>query len=113
MRRGAFRRDRTHFSPKGTAASGQLPVGAAVTAHRRPGAQGKRAMHADTMVLRKDGHWFVVGAPPDRESRLSLVLSLLEHAEHRVFEVELREVDRLAADLGWTLDFRRGFLGAA
>jgi len=70
-------------------------------------------MNADTLVLRKEGHWFVVGAPPERSARQALVLSLLEHAEQRAFDIELGEVDRLALDLGWQVDWRRGYLGAA
>ena len=70
-------------------------------------------MASETLVLRKQDHWFVIGVPPERDRRQAIILSLLEHAEQRSFDVELRDVDNLAKELGWTLDCRRGFLGAA
>ncbi len=69
---------------------------------------------ADTIVMRKDAHWFIVGAPPERAAQRALVLSLLEYAEQRSFDVaDLADVDDLAKGLGWTLDWRRGFIRAA
>ena len=69
---------------------------------------------ADTLVLRKKTLWFVLSAPAERDARNALVLSLLEHAENRSFDVaDPADVEPLARDLGWTLDTRRGFIGAA
>ena len=68
---------------------------------------------ADTIVLRKKSLWFVVSAPAERDARSALVLSLLEHAESRSFDVDLGEVEPLAKNLGWTLDTCRGFISAA
>lgn len=73
----------------------------------------KEIAMSDTIVLRKKAHWFIVGAPNERDARSALVLSLLEYAEKRSFDVALDDVESLARDLGWTLDQRRGFIGAA
>ena len=70
-------------------------------------------MQTDTLVLRKEGHWFVLGAPPERNRRQEMILSLLQVAESRSFDVDLDQVDDLARSLGWTTAIRRGNLGAA
>lgn len=68
---------------------------------------------ADSLVLRKGAHWFVVDAAPGRNDRRAMVLSLIRHAEQRDFDIPLDQVEGLVRTLGWTLECRRGFLRAA
>lgn len=67
-------------------------------------------MSAKTIVLRKDGHWYVISSSEGDEREI--LLKLLEYAENRTYNIGRREVVDLIEKLGYTLEIHNN-LGMA
>ena len=64
-----------------------------------------------TIVLRKNGHWYVLNSRTGNEREI--ILALMEYAEQEHFEIEIDEVYSLMEQLGWKLEVYIPGLGAA
>ncbi len=64
-----------------------------------------------TIVLRKNGHWYVLNSSTGNEREI--ILALMEYAEQKQYEIELDEVYSLMEQLGWKLEVYIPGLGAA
>lgn len=64
--------------------------------------KGPDAMEPKTLVLRKDRHWYVISSADGDEEKI--LLTLLEHAENRTYNVETDDVLQLIDHLGWRLE---------
>lgn len=60
-----------------------------------------------TIVLRKDGHWFVINSS-DGNPR-DIILTLLEYSENRRYSVGKEEVATLCEKLGYSLEIHENF----
>ena len=61
------------------------------------------SVESETLVLRKDAHWFVLEAPA-RAERGKMVLDLIALAEDRRFDdVPPADLQPFVASLGWEL----------
>lgn len=68
-------------------------------------------MHDKTIVLRKNGHWYVLNSSTGDEREI--ILALMEYAEQERFDIEPEEVYSLMEQLGWRLEVYIPGLGAA
>ncbi len=59
-------------------------------------------MSDKTMVLRKEGHWYVINSQNGDEREI--LLTLLEYAEQRKYDIARGEVVDLIGQLGWQLE---------
>lgn len=64
-----------------------------------------------TIVLRKNGHWYVLNSGNGDEKEI--ILALLEYVEQQKYDISPREVDSLIDQLGWKLEVYIPGLGAA
>ncbi len=68
-------------------------------------------MFEKTIVLRKNGHWYVLNSRTGDEREI--ILALMEYAEQETYDIELAEVYSLMEQLGWKLEVYIPGLGAA
>ncbi len=68
-------------------------------------------MNDKTLVLRKQGHWYVLNSRTGDEREI--LLALMEYAEQETYGVSLDEVYGLMERLGWRLETYIPGLGAA
>ena len=68
-------------------------------------------MREKTLVLRKNGHWYVMNSSAGDEREI--ILALMEYSEQEHFDIEPEEVDSLMEQLGWRLEVYIAGLGAA
>lgn len=81
----------------------RLPITPAVTEGiSRMVSNGGCRMNERTIVLRKRGHWYVVNSRSGDEREA--LLTLLEHAENRRYEIGRDDVIELIRELGWELE---------
>ena len=58
-------------------------------------------MRDKTMVLRKNGHWYVLNSASGDEREI--ILALLEYSEQKRYDISREDVYRLMEKLGWRL----------
>ncbi len=68
-------------------------------------------MNEKTIVLRKNGHWYVLNSETGDEKEI--ILALMEYAEKEQYGIEPNEVYSLMEQLGWKLEVYIPGLGAA
>ncbi|MCC8108813.1 MAG: hypothetical protein LIQ30_07165 [Planctomycetes bacterium] len=68
-------------------------------------------MHEKTIVLRKNGHWYVLNSRNGDEKEI--ILALMEYAEEERYDIEPQEVYDLMEKLGWKMEVYIPGLGAA
>ncbi len=68
-------------------------------------------MREKTIVLRKNGHWYVLNSRNGDEKEI--ILALMEYAEEEQYDIEPREVYDLMEKLGWKMEVYIPGLGAA
>ena len=68
-------------------------------------------MRDKTMVLRKNGHWYVLTSASGDEREI--ILALLEYSEQERYDISRDDVYRLMERLGWRLEIYIPGLGAA
>ncbi|MDR3210648.1 MAG: hypothetical protein LBU79_01880 [Planctomycetota bacterium] len=68
-------------------------------------------MYEKTLVLRKDGHWYVLNSQSGDEREI--ILALMEYAEKEQYDILPEEVYSLMEQLGWKLEIYIPGLGAA
>lgn len=68
-------------------------------------------MHEKTIVLRKQGHWYVLNSRTGDEREI--ILALMEYAEQEKYDISVNEVYQLMEQLGWKLEVYIPGLGAA
>ncbi|MDR1612066.1 MAG: hypothetical protein LBT97_04700 [Planctomycetota bacterium] len=68
-------------------------------------------MYEKTVVLRKNGHWYVLNSQTGDEREI--ILALMEYAERKTYDIEMEEVYDLMKQLGWKLEVYIPGLGAA
>jgi hypothetical protein len=68
-------------------------------------------MREKTMVLRKNGHWYVLNSNSGDEREI--LLTLMEYAEQERYDISRDDVYKLMERLGWRLDVYIPGLGAA
>ena len=64
-----------------------------------------------TIVLRKNGHWYVINSQAGDEKEI--LLALIEYSEQKKYDIEMTEVNELAEQLGWKVETFIPGLGAA
>lgn len=64
-----------------------------------------------TIVLRKNGHWYVLNSRDGNEREI--ILALMEYAEQEHYDIQPEEVYALMDQLGWKLEVYIPGLGAA
>jgi transcription antitermination factor NusG len=60
-----------------------------------------------TIVLKKDGHWYVISSSTGDEREI--LLTILEYAENRKYNIAKSEVLSLIEKLGYELDVHEDF----
>ena len=68
-------------------------------------------MYDKTIVLRKNGHWYVLNSSAGDEKEI--ILALMEYAEQEKYDISPCEVYSLMEKLGWKLEVYIPGLGAA
>ncbi len=68
-------------------------------------------MRDKTLVLRKEGHWYVLNSRTGDEREI--ILTLMEYAEQQTYDISTGEVYALMDKLGWKLEVYIPGLGAA
>ncbi|MCC8167278.1 MAG: hypothetical protein LIQ31_14335 [Planctomycetes bacterium] len=68
-------------------------------------------MREKTIVLRKNGHWYVLNSRNGDEKEI--ILALMEYAEEEQYDIEPQEVYDLMEKLGWKMEVYIPGLGAA
>ena len=68
-------------------------------------------MREKTLVLRKNGHWYVLNS--NKGDEREILLALMEYAEEEHFDIEAGEVYSLMEQLGYRLEVYIPGLGAA
>ena len=68
-------------------------------------------MRDKTIVLRKNGHWYVLNSRTGDEREI--ILALMEYAEQEEYNINLCEVYELMEKLGWKMEVYIPGLGAA
>ena len=68
-------------------------------------------MYDKTIVLRKNGHWYVINSQTGDEREI--ILALMEFAEQEKYDISVDEVYSLMEQLGWKLEVYIPGLGAA
>ena len=68
-------------------------------------------MREKTMVLRKNGHWYVLNSNSGDEREI--LLTLMEYAEQERYDISREDVYKLMERLGWRLEVYIPGLGAA
>lgn len=68
-------------------------------------------MNEKTIVLRKNGHWYVLNSETGDEKEI--ILALMEYAEKEQYGIEANEVYSLMKQLGWKMEVYIPGLGAA
>ena len=68
-------------------------------------------MYDKTIVLRKNGHWYVLNSRTGDEREI--ILALMEYAEQEKYDIQPGEVYDLMEQLGWKLEVYIPGLGAA
>ncbi len=68
-------------------------------------------MNEKTIVLRKNGHWYVLNSETGDEKEI--ILALMEYAEKEQYGIEANEVYSLMEQLGWKMEVYIPGLGAA
>ncbi len=68
-------------------------------------------MRDKTLVLRKQGHWYVLNSRTGDEKEI--ILALMEYAEQRTYDISRDDVYALMDKLGWKLEVYIPGLGAA
>ncbi len=68
-------------------------------------------MREKTIVLRKNGHWYVLNSQNGDEKEI--ILALMEYAEQEKYDIRPAEVYSLMEQLGWKLVVYIPGLGAA
>ena len=61
-------------------------------------------MNSKTIVLRKDDHWYVINSLAGNEREI--LLTVLEYAERRSYNIRKDEVLALASQLGYEIDIQ-------
>lgn len=64
-------------------------------------------MSEKTIVLRKDGHWYVISSATGDEREI--LLAILEYAENRKYNIGKDEVLALLDQLGYALDVQQNY----
>jgi hypothetical protein len=59
-------------------------------------------MREKTMVLRKNGHWYVLNSRSGDEREI--LLALMEYAEQERYDISREDVYGLMEKLGWKLE---------
>ncbi len=67
--------------------------------------------HEKTIVLKKNGHWYVLNSRTGNECEI--ILALMEYAEQEHYDIAPGEVYSLMEQLGWKLEVYIPGLGAA
>ncbi|MFW5857217.1 MAG: hypothetical protein ACOCX4_05000 [Planctomycetota bacterium] len=65
-------------------------------------------MSDKTIVLKKDGHWYVINSATGDEREI--LLTILEYAENRRYNISKDEVLALVEKLGYELDVHENLL---
>ncbi len=68
-------------------------------------------MHDKTIVLRKQGHWYVLNSRTGDEKEI--ILALMEYADQQKYDISHDDVYNLMDKLGWKLEVYIPGLGAA
>ncbi len=68
-------------------------------------------MRDKTIVLRKQGHWYVLNSRTGDEKEI--ILALMEYAEQQTYDISRDDVYNLMDRLGWKLEVYIPGLGAA
>ena len=68
-------------------------------------------MREKTIVLRKNGHWYVLNSQNGDEKEI--ILALMEYAEREKYDIRPAEVYSLMEQLGWKMEVYIPGLGAA
>ena len=68
-------------------------------------------MPEKTIVLRKNGHWYVINSRNGDEQEI--ILTLIELAENRKYDINISEVNSLMDQLGWRIEVHIPGMGAA
>lgn len=68
-------------------------------------------MREKTIVLRKNGHWYVLNSHNGDEKEI--ILALMEYAEREKYDILPAEVYSLMEQLGWKMEVYIPGLGAA
>ncbi len=64
-----------------------------------------------TIVLRKNGHWYVLNSRTGDER--AIILTLIEYAEQKKYDISIDDVHGLLNQLGWKMEVYIPGLGAA
>ena len=64
-------------------------------------------MSEKTICLRKDGHWYVISSAAGDEREI--LLTILEYAENRKYNIGKDEVLALLDQLGYELDVQQNY----
>jgi hypothetical protein len=64
-----------------------------------------------TIVLRKQGHWYVLNSRTGDEKEI--ILALMEYADQKEYDISHDDVYNLMDKLGWKLEVYIPGLGAA
>ncbi|MBN1256564.1 MAG: hypothetical protein JXA52_02530 [Planctomycetes bacterium] len=64
-------------------------------------------MSDKTIVLKKDGHWYVINSAEGDEREI--LLTIIEYAENRKYNITKNEVLALIEKLGYELDIHNSF----
>ena len=68
-------------------------------------------MSDKTIVLRKQGHWYVLNSRTGDEKEI--ILALMEYADQQKYDISHDDVYNLMDKLGWKLEVYIPGLGAA
>lgn len=64
-------------------------------------------MSDKTIVLKKDGHWYIINSASGDEREI--LLTVLEYAENRKYNISKNEVLALIEKLGYEVDVHKNF----
>jgi hypothetical protein len=64
-------------------------------------------MSDKTIILKKDGHWYIINSAAGDEREI--LLTLLEYVENRKYNISKSEVLALIEKLGYSLDVHQNF----